>query len=342
MASLQIVSKVTGLELLSVGTCVRAVLASLLIWGAALVGCPAAAEEWPARPVKMVVAFPAGGGIDLAARELARKLSESFGQTFFIENRPGASGNLGTEYVAKAAPDGYTLLFGSDIQFTVAPNWESDLPYKISDFAPVSLISDNGLILAAHSSLGVSNLHEMIALARTEPGKINYASNGPGSTQELAMELLQQLGAFKLTEVPYRGGGQSLPDLVAGQIQLGFVSVGGFPYFRDGQLKPLGAGTLQRFEALPDIPTIAEQGFPGFEANIPSGLYVPAGTSADIIASLQQRVARVLATREMHDRFIAMGATAIGSTPEVLSAHIAEQSAKWARIIQTIREREKQ
>jgi tripartite-type tricarboxylate transporter receptor subunit TctC len=302
---------------------------------------PCVAQDWPTRPVKLVVAFPAGGGIDVGARELARKLSESFGQSFYVENRPGASGNLGTDYVAKAAPDGYTLLFGSDIQFTVAPNWENDLPYKVSDFAPVSLISDMGLILAANPSLGVDNIRDMIALAKTRPEKINYGSNGPGSTQELAMELLAQLGGFKVTEVPYRGSSEAMPDLLSGQIQMLFVGVGGFPYLRNGQLKGLGSGTLERFEIFPDIPTIAEQGFPGFEANIPSGLYAPAGTPADIIALLQQRVALVLGTREMHDRFLAIGGTAIGSTPEVLAAHVKEQSAKWARIIQEMRARGK-
>jgi tripartite-type tricarboxylate transporter receptor subunit TctC len=319
---------------------VRSILILLFVLGVLVTDNErSSAEDWPARPVKIVVAFPPGGTIDVVARELAEKLSQSFGQSFYVENRSGASGNTGTDYVAKAAPDGYTLLMGSDINFAVAPNWDSNLPYKVSEFAPVSLIADMGLILAARPSLGISNVHELIKLARNQPGKITYGSSGPGSTHELAMELLQQLGGFKLTEIPYRGSAQALPDLLSGQIQVLFLGVAGLPYFRSGQLRALGVGTLARFESLPDVPTIAEQGFPDFEANIPGGIYVPAGTPQEIINKLQQRIALVLSTKDIRERFGAIGAVPIGSTPDALVAHINKESEKWARLIHYIHKR---
>jgi tripartite-type tricarboxylate transporter receptor subunit TctC len=298
------------------------------------------AQEWPTRPVKIVVAFLPGAAIDLAARELAQKLSEATGQTFYVENQPGASGNLGTSYVAKAAPDGYTLLFGSDIQFTIAPNLDADLPYKVADFAPVSLVTNMGFLLAATPSLAANNVRELAELAKKQSGKINYGSIGQGTIQELAMELLQQRGNFKLTEVPYRGSSQALPDLLSGQIQVMLVGIAErMAYVRSGQLKALGIVTSQRFEIAPDIPTIAEQGFPGFEVNSVAGIYVPSGTPNDIILKLQKQIALALATPELHDRFAAIGATAVGSTPEVLAAHISSESVKWARVIKDMRER---
>jgi tripartite-type tricarboxylate transporter receptor subunit TctC len=319
---------------------VRAIFAMFAIWCGFSVNCDSLlAEEWPTRPVKIVLAYSAGGGIDIGARELARRLSESFGQSFYVENRPGASGNTGTDYVAKAAPDGYTLLFGSDIQFTIMPNLDKSLPYKVSDFAPISMIADMGLILVAHSSLPANSVPELIALAKTRPGKINYGSSGPGTTHELAMEMLQQRGGFKLTEVPYRGTGQALPDLLSGQIQVMFAGIAErLPYLRNGQLKALGAGGAKRFENLPDVPTIAEQGFPGFAASIPAALYAPAGTPPPIIAKLQQQVALILSSKDMRDRFLAIGGIAMASTPEALTAHLEEDSAKWVGIIHEMRE----
>jgi tripartite-type tricarboxylate transporter receptor subunit TctC len=319
---------------------VRTILVLLIAFIALANGKQSTAEEWPARPVKIVVAFPAGGTPDAIARELAQKLTESFGQSFYVEIRSGASGNLGTAYVAKSAPDGYTLLVGVDVNIVIAPNWDSNLPYKASDFAPVSLIAHAGFVLAAHPSLGVNNVGELIALARKRPGEINYGSAGPGSNHELFIELLQRLGAFKLTEVPYRGSSEAVPDLLSGQIQVLFVGAAGFPYFHSGQLKALGVGALERFESLPDIPTIAEQGFPGFEADNPIGLYAPASTPQNIIIKLQQQMVHVLTTKDIHERFAAMGAIPTSSTPEALAAHITKESEKWARVIHDMRTKE--
>jgi tripartite-type tricarboxylate transporter receptor subunit TctC len=326
-------------ERLAAGDIVRTILVALFIFGIlAVVGERSLAEDWPERPVKIVVGFPPGGTIDIIARELAQKFSESFRQSFYVENRPGASGNSGTDYVAKSARDGYTLLMGSEIQFAIAPNFDSTLPYKVNDFAPISLVAIMDFVLAAHPSLAANNVRELVTLAKEQPGKINYGSAGPGSTHELAMEQLQQRSGFKLTEIPYRGTGQALPDLLSGRIQVMLVGVAaGLPYLHSGQLKALAVGTLERIEALPEVPTIAEQGFPDFEATVSAGLYAPAETPKEIIAQLQQETARIIHTPEMRELLLAGGSTPIGSTSDVLLERNKRDSAKWARVLHDMR-----
>jgi tripartite-type tricarboxylate transporter receptor subunit TctC len=313
-----------------------------LIFVAVLAAANAAmAEGWPVRPVKIVVAYSAGGSGDILARALAQKLTQAIGESFYVENRPGASGNLGTDFVAKATPDGYTLLLASDIQFAIAPNFDSNLPFKATEFAPISLVADVDLVLVAHPSLQANNVRELVALAQKEPGAINYGSTGPGSTHELATELLQQLGHFKLTEIPYRGSGQTLPDLLSGQTQLMLLGVPqSLPYLRDHQLKALGVGALRRIHSLPDVPTIAEQGFPGFEATNYWCFYAPAGTSRNIIARLQEATTRAVKVADLRKWLLATGFTPVGSTPEVLAERVDRDSEKWARVLRTMREQE--
>jgi len=336
------------LEKRPLGTCVRvgssglrAFLTSLLVVGALIAASERSeAAAWPERPVKIVVAYSAGGSGDIVARALAQKLTEAFRQSFYVENRPGASGNIGTDFVAKAPPDGYTLLLASDIQFAIGPNFDSNLPFQVKEFAPVSLVADVDLVLVAHPSLEANSVRELIDLAKKAPGKINYGSTGPGSTHELATELLQQLGQFKLTEVPYRGSGQSLPDLLSGRMQIMLLGVPqSLPYLHDGQLKALAVGALHRIHSLPDVPTIAEQGFSGFEVTNYWCLYVPAGTPKDVIARLQQETERAVGAADLRDRFLASGLTPIGSTPDVLAARIDRDSAKWAGVLRDMRQR---
>ena len=300
---------------------------------------PSVAEDWPDRPVKMIVAYAAGGSGDIVARAIAQKLTESLGQSVFVENRPGASGNIGTDFVAKSAPDGYTLLMGSDIQFAIAPSFEPNLPFQVKDFTPISLVADVDLVLAAHPSLQANNVQGLIALAKKDPGKINYGSTGPGSTHQLATELLQQLGGFKLTEVPYRGSAQALPDLLAGRMQVMLLGVPQtLPYLQNGQLKALAVGAARRIQSLPDIPTIAEQGFPGFEATNYWCLYAPAGTPKEIVARLQRETARAVADPELHQRFLASGLTPVGSTAEALATRMAKDAVKWASVLRDMRQ----
>jgi tripartite-type tricarboxylate transporter receptor subunit TctC len=296
------------------------------------------ADDWPSRPVKIVVAYPAGGTVDAVARLVAEKLSGALGQSFYVENRSGGGGIVGTDYVAKSAPDGYTLLMASDIQFTVNPNFDSHLPFSVKDFAPISLAGDFDLILSAHPSLQVSNLSELVARAKQQPGAISYGSYGPNSTHELVMEHLQLLRGFKLTAVPYRGSGEILPDILSGRIQLALFGVPPtLPYVRSGRLKALAVGSLKRLDVLPDVPTIAEQGFPGFEATTYAGLFAPAGTAQDIIAKLQKETVRGVSAPAARERFLATGVTLGGSTPEELAARIEKDFLRWGSVLRAIR-----
>ncbi len=301
-------------------------------------GAGARAQDWPTRPVKLIVPYSPGGSGDIVARGLAQKLTDTLGQPVIVENRPGASGNIGTADVAKSPPDGYTFLMASDIQFAINPVFWPDLPYQVNQFDPVSLVATVDLVVTATPSLGVSDLSQLIALARQKPGAINYGSTGAGSTHQLAMELLQRLGGFKLTEVPYRGSAQAIPDLLSGQLQIMLMGVPqSLGHVRAGKLKALAVGSTTRLPALPDVPTIAEQGFPGFEANNYWCLYAPAGTDRAIIEKLQQGTARAVAEPDLRARFLETGLTPVGSTPSALAARIAADSAKWARLIADLR-----
>jgi tripartite-type tricarboxylate transporter receptor subunit TctC len=298
----------------------------------------ASAEEWPARPIKLIVPYSAGGSGDIVARGLAQKLTESLGRSVVVDDRPGASGNIGTADVAKSPPDGYTLLMASDIQFAINPVFWADLPYKVKEFEPISLVATVDLVLAANPSLGVSDLHQLVQMAKQRPGAINYGSTGPGSTHELAMELLQQLGNFKLTEVPYRGSAQALPDLLSGQLGMMLMGIPqSLAFLHAGTLKALGVGSRERITSLPDVPTIAEQGYPGFEANNYWCLYAPAGTDKSIIDELQQVTAHAVAEPDLRDQFLTTGLTPVGSSSNVLANRIAADSAKWAKVISSLR-----
>jgi tripartite-type tricarboxylate transporter receptor subunit TctC len=301
------------------------------------------ANDWPARPVKIIVAYPAGGTVDVVARALAQKLGQSLGQSFYIENRPGGSGNSGADYAAKSAPDGYTLFMAADFQLTISPHLERNPSFQLKDFAPISLAADFDVVLSAQPALGVNNLTELIALAEKQPGTIAYASYGPGSTHGLVMEQLQQLRNFRLAEIPYRSSGQALPDLLSGRIQLALLGVPPtLPYLRSHQLKALAVGATKRIEALPDVPTISEQGFPGFEASIYACLFAPVGTPPEIVEKLQQDTVRALGAPDLRERFLAAGVTPTGSTPAELAARIMKDSARWASIIHTMRTRASQ
>ena len=295
----------------------------------------ATGQGYPAKPVRLIVPYPAGGSGDIVARAVAQKMSESFGQQVIVDNRPGANGNIGTEQVAKSAADGYTLLLATDIQFAISPNTTPKLPYDPEkDFDPVSLVAFLELILAAHPSLAANNVRALVALARTQPGKINYASTGPGSTHHLSIELLKSLGGFDVTHVPYKGSSQALPDLIAGQVQLMQLGVPQtLPHLRAGRLKALGVGAAKRLAVLPDVPTIAEQGFPGYEANNSWNLYAPAGTPKAVVAKLHAEIARVVTLPDVRERFTATGLDPVGSTPEQLAARMRDDRAKWARVI---------
>jgi tripartite-type tricarboxylate transporter receptor subunit TctC len=309
-------------------------LAALLLAVPLLAG----AQSWPAKPVRIVVPYPAGGSGDIVARAVAQKMSEGLGQQFIVDNRAGAGGNIGTEAVARSPADGYTLLLATDIQFAISPALGMKLPYDpVRDFEPVSLVAFVDLVLAAHPSLGVATMQDLLRVARQQPGKINYASTGPGSTHHLSIELLKSMGGFDVTHVPYKGSSQALPDLISGQVQLMQLGVPQtLPHLKAGRVRALGVSATKRLPALPDVPTVAEQGFPGYEANNSWCLFAPAGTPADIVRRLHAEVSRVVALPDVKERFLATGLDPVGSTPAELSARMKADHEKWSRLVQRI------
>jgi tripartite-type tricarboxylate transporter receptor subunit TctC len=281
----------------------------------------------------VVVPFPPGGGTDIVARTVTPKMAEILGQPFVIENRAGAGGNIGTDAVAKSPADGHTLLVASAstaINVTLVPN----LSWKYSDFAPVVLMVVNNHLLAAHPSVPANNVRELLALAKAKPGHVTYASYGPGSSAHLTAELFKLMAGVDLLHVPYKGAAPAVNDLLGGQVNVIFADVAAMlSHLKSGKLKALGIGSAQRFEGLPDVPTIAESGVPGFEAGGFLGLVAPAGTPPSVIQALNAAAQKSLALPEVRDRLVGLASPPVGGTPEQFASHMQREIDKWARVI---------
>jgi tripartite-type tricarboxylate transporter receptor subunit TctC len=293
------------------------------------------AESFPSKPVRIVVAFPPGGGTDIVARLLAPKLADAWGQQVLVDNRGGASGTIGTELAARAAPDGTTVLLGTLGNLAVNPHLYPKMTVDpLRDFAPVTQVVAVHFVLVAHPSLAASNVRELIALARAHPGTINYSSSGPGGAPHLAGELFKSMAKVDLVHVPYKGSAPSFQDLLGGQVSLTFDSlVQALPYVRDGRLKALAVLGSARSPLLPDVPTVAESGLPGYELTNWFGLVAPAATPRETVAKLHADVVRVLQDASIAQRLAEMGASVIGNTPEEFGAVMRADSAKWGRLI---------
>jgi len=293
----------------------------------------ALAQAFPAKPVRVVVPFPPGGGTDIVARTVTPKMAEILGQPFVIENRAGAGGNIGTEAVAKSPADGYTLLVASAstaINTTLVPN----LSWSVSDFAPVVLMVVNNHLLAAHPSVPANNVRELLALARAKPGQVTYASYGSGSSAHLTAELFKLMAGVDLLHVPYKGAAPAVNDLLGGQVNIIFADVAAMlSHLKSGKLKPLGIGAAKRFEGLPEVPTIDESGVPGFEAGGFLGLVAPAGTPPAVIQSLNAAAQKSLAQPDVRERLLALASPPVGGTPEQFASHLKREIDKWARVI---------
>ena len=304
------------------------ILLALIVSGAAL------AQTFPAKPVRVIVPFPPGGGTDIVARTVTPKMAEILGQPFVVENRAGAGGNIGTEAVAKSPADGYTLLVASAstaINTTLVPNLSWDFS---RDFAPVVLMVVNNHLLAAHPSVPANNVRELLALAKAKPGQVTYASYGSGSSAHLTAELFKLMAGVDLLHVPYKGAAPAVNDLLGGQVNVIFADVAAMlSHLKSGKLKPLGIGSAKRFEGLPDVPTIAESGVPGFEAGGFLGLVAPAGTPRAAIAALNAAAQKSLALPEMRDRLLGLASPPVGGSPEEFASHIKREIDKWARVI---------
>ncbi|MEO8441377.1 MAG: tripartite tricarboxylate transporter substrate binding protein [Betaproteobacteria bacterium] len=299
---------------------------------------PAAAQTYPSKPVRMVIHFPPGGPTDFVGRAIAQKLTEAWGQQIVVDNRPSAGGIVGVESVVRSAPDGYTLLFATGGSMSIAPAMGIKLPYDVfKDLAPVSLIVVNPQILVLHPSLPANSLKELIALAKSKPGQINYASVGPGSPNHLGMEMLKHMAGIDLVHIPYKGTAPALTDVLAGHVSLMFNSMPSvLPHVNAGRLRAIAVGSAKRSPAAPNIPTVAEAGVPGFEYVTWYGLFVPAGTPKPIIAKLNSEIVNILNNPDMVQRLASQGAEPQSTTPEGLAKYMREEYDRWRKVIQLI------
>jgi tripartite-type tricarboxylate transporter receptor subunit TctC len=309
----------------------RCVLASLILCATMVAG---RAEDYPSKPIRFIVPWPPGGGADISARIVGQRAGELIGQPMIIDNRPGAGGNIGAEYAAHATPDGYTILFGYIGTHAINPGLYRTTPFEPKDLAPVTLMNTVSNILVVHPSLPAASVSELIALARARPGQLNFSSSGNGSLPHLAGELFKTMTGIDMLHVPFKGGGPAVAALISNEVNLSFADpLSAMSGIKAGQLRALGVTALTRSAGLPEVPTIAEAGVPGFEATGWNGLLVPAATPAPVIARLHTVFVAALRTPSVRDRLLEQAYEPVGSTPEEFTAFIAAETAKWGKVI---------
>lgn len=292
-----------------------------------------AAAAYPEKPIRLVVPYTPGGVTDLLARAVGEKLGKSLGQSVVVDNRPGGGANIGADLVAKSPPDGYTLLMGSAATHAINSSLYRQIPYDhVKDFAPVTLVAKVPNILVVHPSVPAQSVKELIALAKAKPGQLNFGSSGSGGTIHLSGELFKSMAGIDMVHIPYKGSAPAVTDLLGGQIQVMFDS-SVIPYVNAGKLRALGVTSARRSSALPDVPTIAEAGLPGYEATAWFGILAPAGTPREIITKLNTEIVRALNDPEMQERLRSQGAEVAGNTPEEFAAFIKAETQKWAKVV---------
>jgi tripartite-type tricarboxylate transporter receptor subunit TctC len=308
---------------------------AVFLLAATAIAGPAAGQQYPARPIRMLVGFPPGGGTDIVGRIVAQKLSENLGQQVVVENRGGATGMVAAELAAKAMPDGYTIMMAHIAAMSILPSLYPKLSYdSVKDFAPITLAAIGPNLLVVHPSIPAKNVKELIALAKARPGQLQFASPGSGSVQHLSGELFKLQAKVDMLHVPYKGSGQSIVDLIAGHVHLDFDSVPPvLPHVRTGRLRALAVTTEKRFSILPDIPTVTEGGVPGFDMSTWWGLVAPAAVNKDIIARLQNDTVKVLRQPDVKEKIAFAGADTVGNTADEFGAFIRSETAKYARIV---------
>ena len=309
----------------------RAFLLSFVIFA----GAAHAADRWPDRPIHLVVPYPAGGPLDAVARLTAQKVSADVGQPIVVENRPGAGGNIGAEYVARAAPDGYTLLLGAVATHAINPTLYAHIPYDAQkDFEPVTQIASTPNVLIVNPSLPVHSVRELIAYAKAHPGTLNFGSGSTGSAGHLAGELFKRMAGIDMTHVPYKGAAPAMTDLIAGQVQLMFDNLASaLTQIKAGKVRALAVTTAKRTPLAPDLPTIAESGLPGFDINTWFGLFVPAKTPQPVVQRLHDEFVKALNAPDVREKMLALGAEPVGNTPAQFAAYIRTESGKYAKVI---------
>jgi len=301
---------------------------------AANAAASSAADVFPAKPIRLIVPFAPGGGTDLIARTISPPLTAAVGQPVVVDNRAGAGGVIGADLVAKAPPDGYTLMMGTPGPLTINPNLLAKVPYRLGDFAPVTLATISPFVLVVNANLPVASVKELIALAKARPGALNYGSAGNGSVAHLATEQFKALAGVDITHVPYKGSSQSVTDLIGGQVQIVIENLPTvLPHIRSGRLIALAVGTRKRSALLPDVPTMVEAGVAGYEASTASGVLAPAKTPREIVVRLNRDLVAILQAPEIRERFAAQGLEAVGSTREQYAEHLRAEFAQNAKVI---------
>lgn len=315
----------------------RSTLASalMLVLGALVAPAVAHAQAWPSRqPIKFVVPYPPGGASDVTARVLGAKLSESLGQSVVIENRPGANGIVALETVAKAAPDGYTILMANLGPNAINPGVYTKLPYDaLKDFTPITLTTINPLVVLVSPTLPFRTLSELVSYAKANPGKVSFASAGNGAANHLAGEMINGMAGIKMVHVPYKGDAPGVPDVIAGTVSVMFPTlIGGMPHIKSGKLRPIAVTSSKRSPSLPDLPTLDEAGLRGFDAVSWGGIMGPAGLPPEIVARLNGEFNRYLKQPEVAEKLKSLGAEIVGSTPEEFGAYLKAEVGKWGRV----------
>lgn len=312
---------------------------SLALFALTILSLPVcAAEQFPSRPIRVVVPYAPGGNVDISARIISAPLAEALGQSVVVDNRPGAGGNLGASLVAKSTPDGYTLLVGSSGPLSVNPVIFKNLPYdSLKDFAPISTVQAVPLVLLASPKSGYNSVADVIAAAKSRPGKVTMASAGAGTTNHFAIELLAQMSGVKVLHVPYKGSGPALSELLGGQVETMIdqlaASIG---HIKDGRLKVLAVTTAQRSAVLPNVPTLDELGYKGYQASTLLGLLAPAGTPKPVVAKLNAAVRKVMDNNVVAERFRGLGANPGASSPEEFSTRIRDELAQWRVLVKKL------
>lgn len=305
-------------------------LAATLAWPAA-----ARAQAWPARPVTMIAPYPAGGGVDAVARLIAERLRPRIGQTINIDNKPGAGATLGAGALARSAPDGYTLMLGSIVDYAIAPHVHKALPFDMArDLLPVVECGFGTVALIVNADVPARTLKEFIALAKSKPGQFSYASSGIGGLQHLNAEMFKQMAGVDLQHVPYKGTAQLLPDLLAGRVPMAIDSIPAhLPHIRSGKTRALGVASRTRSNTLPDVPTMAEAGLPGYETATNYTLFAPAKTPAEVVALLNRETNAVLKMPEVVEKLTSLGIVVVGGSSEQAAARVPQEVEKWAGVI---------
>ena len=320
--------------MINLATLLRAI-AAVAITAAAAPAFPQGAADFPAHPIRIVVPFPAGGATDIAARLLAERMAMDWKQPVTVDNRPGAGGNIGSDIVAKSAPDGYNLIMGVTGSHAINISLYARMPYDpVKDFEAISQVAVVPNVVVVHPSVPATTLQAFVALAKKEPGKLNYASLGNGTAAHLTMEMFKIAAGIDLTHIPYKGSAPAVADLLAGQVQAmidGLPSA--LPHVQAGKLRALAVTSAKRSPAAPDLPTIAESGYPGFSADAWSGLFAPRGTPKAIVEKISLETQRILKTPEVQKRLGELGAEPVGSTPAEFAQFVQREIDKWARVV---------